>query len=179
MARWLDGSMAGSTAPSMWLDGSMLTEDVFSLDALMPDSMPILMPSSICWLDAWLDAGSMQARCRLDRRCLEAGAQCRMPPHRAQRPPDPPAAKLQARHPSPVTCVISSSRLNVDGTLIMSYGEKGVKARGVIKRKILGGPPLAGEAARGRALSRLRLRPNERLSTPSGSTEILIVTPPV
>ena len=55
----------------MWLDGSMLTEDVFSLDALMLDSMPVLMPSSMlarCWLDAWLDgdawlnAGSMQAR---------------------------------------------------------------------------------------------------------------------
>jgi hypothetical protein len=69
MARWLDGSMAGSTARSMWLDGSMLTEDVFSLDALMPDSMPVLMPSSMRWLDALarcrLDAGSMamQARC--------------------------------------------------------------------------------------------------------------------
>jgi hypothetical protein len=47
MARWLDGLIAGSTARSMWLDGSMLTEDVFSLDALMPDSMPILMPSSM------------------------------------------------------------------------------------------------------------------------------------
>jgi hypothetical protein len=47
----------------MWLDGSMLTEDVFSLDALMPDSMPV-------GLDAKLDAGSMrgsmQARCMLD-----------------------------------------------------------------------------------------------------------------
>jgi hypothetical protein len=44
MDRWIDGSMAGSMARSMWLDGSMLTEDVFSLDALMPNSMPVLMP---------------------------------------------------------------------------------------------------------------------------------------
>ena len=58
MARWLDGGLAGSTARSMWLDGSMLTEDVFSLNALMPDSMPVLMPSS------------MLARCVA--RCLEA-----------------------------------------------------------------------------------------------------------
>ena len=53
----------------MWLDGSMLTEDVFSLDALMPDSMPVLMPSSMlarCMARCRLDAGSMQARCRLD-----------------------------------------------------------------------------------------------------------------
>ena len=39
----------------------MPTEDVFSLDALMPDSD--------AGLDAKLDAGSMQTR------CLEAGAQ--------------------------------------------------------------------------------------------------------
>ena len=40
----------------------------------MPDSMPVLMPSSMlarCWLDAWLDAGSMQARC-LDASKLDA-----------------------------------------------------------------------------------------------------------
>jgi hypothetical protein len=67
MARWLDGSMVGSTARSMWLDGSMLTEDVFSLDALMPDSMPVLMPSSMLARSSM--RGSMQAR------CLEAGAQ--------------------------------------------------------------------------------------------------------
>jgi hypothetical protein len=76
-ARWLDGSMAGSTARSMWLDGSMLTEDVFSLDALMPDSVPVLMPSSMLRLDAWLDAGSMLARCvaRCVARCrLDAGS---------------------------------------------------------------------------------------------------------
>jgi hypothetical protein len=53
MARWLDGSMhdgginGSIAARSMWLDGSMLTEDIFSLDALMPDSMPVLMPSSM------------------------------------------------------------------------------------------------------------------------------------
>jgi hypothetical protein len=47
----------------------MLTEDVFSLDALMPDSMPVLMPSSMlarCVARCRLDAGSMQARCSLD-----------------------------------------------------------------------------------------------------------------
>jgi hypothetical protein len=62
MDRWIDGSMAGSMARSMWLDGSMLTEDVFSLDALMPNSMPVLMRSSMlarCVARCRLDAGSM------------------------------------------------------------------------------------------------------------------------
>ena len=78
--RWLDGGINGSidVAHAMWLDGSMLTEDVFSFDALMPDSMPVLMPSSMlarcvarCSLHVAL------ARRRLDddaSRCLDAGA---------------------------------------------------------------------------------------------------------
>jgi hypothetical protein len=61
----LDHSSSQATTFNIgWLDGSMLTQDVFSLVALIPNSMPVLMLSS------------MQARCRLDR-CLDAGAQDR------------------------------------------------------------------------------------------------------
>jgi hypothetical protein len=59
----------------MWLDGSMLTEDVFSLDALMADNGRL-----DAGLDAKLDAGSMrgsmQARCRLDAGSMQA--RCRL-----------------------------------------------------------------------------------------------------
>ena len=59
LPRWLDQWL------DRWLDGSMLTEDVFSLDASIPDSMPVLMLSSM-QAQCRLDAGSMQARCRID-----------------------------------------------------------------------------------------------------------------
>jgi hypothetical protein len=60
MARWLDGGINGSIDVARWLDAN--GADVFSLDALMPDSMPVLMPSSMlarCVAQCRLDAGSM------------------------------------------------------------------------------------------------------------------------
>jgi hypothetical protein len=55
LARWLDQWL--DQWLDRWLDGSMLTQDVFSLDALIPNSMPVLMLSSM----QALNAGSMLA----------------------------------------------------------------------------------------------------------------------
>jgi hypothetical protein len=114
MARWLDGSMTGSTARSMWLDGSMLTEDVFSLDALMPDSMTVLMPSSM-QARCRLDAGSMQARCRLDA-SMPGLSQHRALKVKANRQPLTAHALLAC-----VRCGYNRATLNVEGGAVQVW----------------------------------------------------------